>query len=216
MFEASRSLARIVTLAVIALVMSNLAVAQSSPAPQASPLTRITAPMLVAKLESTLNTKSAKVGDPVTAKTVKDLKLNDLNIPKGSKLIGSIAAVTSQKDGDGTSALAIKFDQVQLKSGSVLRTQGQIVGIAPTPQSGGLGYDSVLGRGGVGSTPGLDPTTGAYRERDNEDIPLGSAVDGVAVGMHLNASGATELRGAHRDIKLDSSIMIKVALFRGA
>jgi hypothetical protein len=189
---------------------------QTPPPAQPSPLAQISAPMIVAKLEGNLNTKNAKVGDPVTAKTIKDLKLKDLDIPKGSKLIGSVASVESAKAGNGTSALAIKFDQVQLKSGSVLRTQGQIVGIAAVQESGGLGYESVLGRGGVGSTPGLDPTTGASANRDTDDIPLGSSVQGIAIALHLDANGATELRGAHRDIKFDSNILIKVALFKGA
>jgi hypothetical protein len=217
MYDVPKGLgARILALAlIISPSFCNATYAQTAPPAQPSPLTQISAPMIVAKLEGNLSTKNAKVGDPITAKTTKDLKLKDLDIPKGSKLVGAIAAVESEKAGNGTSALAIKFDQVELKGGSVLRTLGQIVGIAPSTDSG-LGFDSVLGRGGVGSTPGLDPHTGAAVVRDDTDIPLGSSVEGVALGLHLNTGGATELRGMHRDIKLDSSIVIKVALYRGA
>ncbi|HUB30157.1 MAG TPA: hypothetical protein VL967_10680 [Terracidiphilus sp.] len=217
MYGVPRGLAKVLLLALIVSPLSpHPAHAQAAPPPQPSPLAQISAPMIVARLEGNLNTKNAKVGEPVAAKTLKDLRLKDLDIPKGSKLVGSVAAVESAKAGNGTSSLAIKFDQVQLKNGAILRTQGQIVGIAAVQESIGLGYESVLGRGGVGSTPGLDPTTGADVNRDTNDIPLGSSVQGVALALHLDANGATELRGAHRDIKFDSTILIKVALFKGA
>jgi hypothetical protein len=34
--------------------------------------------------------------------------------------------------------------------------------------------------------------------------------------MHLDAAGASDLRGVHRDIRIDSDTMVKVALYRGA
>jgi hypothetical protein len=188
---------------------------QAAPAAPATAAAQPAAPVLVAKFEKLINTKSAKVGDPITAKTVKDLKLKDLDIPKGSKIVGSVASVQSMKAGGGTSVLAVKFDHVELKSGAVLRAEGQIVGIGPAPDPGaGLGYSSVLGRGGVGSTPGLDPSIGAGTSKD--EIPQGSSMEGVALGLHLTAAGATELHGVHRDIKVDNDTMIKVALFRTA
>jgi hypothetical protein len=97
-----------------------------------------------------------------------------------------------------------------------MRIAGQIVAIGPLPTVGGLGYDSVLGRGGVGSTVGLDPATGADPaiNRGDPDIPRGSTLEGIKLNGHLNTDRATELRGTKRDIRLDSSVMIKVALFR--
>ena len=175
------------------------------------------APVLVAKFEGSLNTKTAKVGDTVTARTSRDLKLKDLDIPKGSQLVGAVASVQSMHSGDGTSSLAIRFDHVELK-GAILRIQGLIVAIGPAPElKVGLGYNSVLNRGGAGSTPELDPSIASdHYGQDNSDIPRGSTLEGVALGLHLNSAGATELRGVHRDIKLDLNVMIKVALYKGA
>jgi hypothetical protein len=194
---------------------SSLGGAQSAaPAPGDSPA-HSDAPVLVARFAVVLNTKSAKAGDPITAKTVKELKLNDLDIPKGSKIVGTVAAAQSMHSGNGNSALAVKFDHVELKGGAILRIVGQIVAIGPGPSApGGLGFNSVLGRGGVGSTPGLDPNVGADRYNDNDDIPAGSSLQDVALGRHLNGDGATQLRGVHRDIKFDPDVMVKVALYR--
>jgi hypothetical protein len=172
------------------------------------------APTLQAKFAVNLNTRSAKVGDAVSAKTTRDLKLADLDIPKGSKIVGTVSAVQPRQSGD--SALGIKFDHVELKNNSILKVRGLIVAIGPAPDAGaGLGFNSVLGRGGVGATPGLDPNAGA-EPVNKDDIPNGSTLEGVALGLHFSADGATDLHGVRRDIKLDPDVMIKVALYRSA
>jgi len=173
------------------------------------------APVLTAKFASKLDTKSAKVGDAVSAKTVKAAKAKDgTDLPKGSKLTGQVVAVQSNKDGNGTASVAIKFDQVELKDGTKVAVQGLIVAIGPAPDAadGGVGFNSVLGRSGTGSTNGLDPNAGAGHSGDSSGIPNGSSLAGVALGSALDAQGASEMRGIKRDIKLDSDVMIKVEL----
>jgi hypothetical protein len=202
----------------ISSVASHSQTAAPSPtAPTATAPAQTGAPVLSAKLAGNLSTKTAKVGDPVTAKTISTLKLSDgVEIPKGSRLVGSVASVKSAQDGGGTSALAIKIDQVEMKNGKFMRVAGLITAIGPFPDAVGLGYDSVLGRGGVGSTAGLDPAIGAGPavNRGDPDIPRGSTLDGVKLGAKFNSDRASELRGVKRDIKLDSTVMIKVALYR--
>ena len=173
------------------------------------------APVLRAKFEGTLNTKSAKPGDAVEAKTVSALKLADLEIPKGSKIVGTVASVASKDSGHGTSSLGIRFDHVELKDGGVLRIQGLIVAIGPVSNSDGLGANSVLARGGAGSDAGLDPSM-EIGHANQDDIPAGSSMQGVALSVQFDSAGATELRGTHRDIRLDSDVMVKVALFKGS
>ena len=173
------------------------------------------APVLTAKFASKLDTKSAKAGEAVSAKTVKAAKAKDgTDLPKGSKLTGQVVAVQSNKDGNGTASLAIKFDQVELKDGTKVPVQGLIVAIGPAPDAsgGGVGFNSVLGRSGAGSTNGLDPNAGAEHSGDSNDIPKGSTLAGVALSTALDAQGASEMRGIKRDIKLDSDVMIKVEL----
>jgi hypothetical protein len=195
----------------------------TAPAPGAAPATTTQpassgapqrAPYVVAKFTSFLNTKSLKTGDPVGAKILVDLKLPDVDIPKGSKLVGTITEAQSVKDGNGTASLAIRFDHIDLKSGPTLKIAGLIIGIGEITNDPGLGPNSALGRGGVGSTGGLDPNLDIGNTGHKDEIALGSALPGVALGIHLDQNKATQLRGMKKDIKLDTDTEIKVALFR--
>ncbi|MGO9339485.1 MAG: hypothetical protein ACLPY1_18455 [Terracidiphilus sp.] len=173
-------------------------------------------PLLVAKIAANLSSKNAKPGDIVTAKTVKPGKLTDgTDIPKGSMLIGKVAGVRSKKEGDGTSLLIFRFDQIEPKGGAAIPIQCLVTAIGPNlgPKSS-IGYNSVMGRGGPGSTVGLDPTTGADKPgaRDEDDIPRGSTLSGVALGRLTNPEWTTALRGSHTDIDLDSDVVVKVQL----
>ena len=184
--------------------------AQASAAPQAQP------PSLLAKFDVAVDSKGARVGEVVSARTTKELKLPDLDIPKGSKLVGTVTSVKSMREGNGDSFLGVRFDQVEMKSAKVLRIQGLIVAIGPAPTNEtGLGYNSVLGRGGVGSDPTLDPSIGADKySKDKPELAKGSFLEGVALATHFDPDGATLMRGVHRDIKLNSDVMVRVALFR--
>lgn len=201
--------AAILTLWMIAGVLSVRA--QSTPAQPSSPQT--VAPYIYAKFETSINTKKAKVGDELKAKIIRDLRLKDLDIPKGSILAGAVTAMQSRKDGNGDSSLSVKFDRVELKSGAVLPVQGLIVSIGEVSNGSGLGPYSAFGRGGIGSTPGLDPNVGTDKSA-SDDIPPGSSLPGVALGNHLDSNGASELRGVKTEIKFDTDTEIKVALFR--
>ncbi len=176
------------------------------------------APELVAKFIGIMNTKTAKPGDAIEAKIVQDLHLKDLDIPKGSKIVGRVVSVKSMKDGSGSSSLSIRFDHVELKSGAILRVRGLIIAIGPAPElKVGLGYNSVLNRGGGGATPELDPSIASdHYAQEYPELTHGSTLEGIALALHLDAAGASELRGVHRDMKLDSDVMIKVALYRAA
>jgi hypothetical protein len=45
---------------------------------------------IAAELETKLDTKSAKVGDPVSAKLLEDGTVKGATVPKGSKLVGKV------------------------------------------------------------------------------------------------------------------------------
>lgn len=171
-------------------------------------------PVLVAKIAGNLTTKNAKAGDVLTAKTLKPWKLADgTDIPKGSKLIAKVTSVQSRQAGSGNSMLTFRFDQAELKGGAVIPIRGLVVAIGPgLGPKDSIGANSVIGRNGVGSDPGLDPQTGLGRPgaRDEDDIPLGSTLEGVGLGHHLDADWTTALQGVRRDIQLDSDVLIKV------
>jgi hypothetical protein len=172
--------------------------------------------LLVAKIVTRLNTKNAKVGDVLAAKTVKAGKLPDgTDIPKGSKLVASVTSIQSKKTGGGNSILTFRFDQIEVKGGATVPIRGMVVAIGPgLGPKDSLGANSVIGRGGVGSDPGLDPQTGLGRPgaRDEDNIPMGSTLEGVALGRHMDADWTTALQGVKTDIDLDSDVVIKVQL----
>jgi len=172
---------------------------------------------LVAVFAGKLDTKSAKAGDPVVAKTVKPAKLNDgAAIPKGTQLIGRVVAVQSRQEGKGTSKVAIKFESLAVKDGAGHPVQGRIAAIGLVTGVGGDTTDaSLMARGGPTSTSGLSPQSGsvdAPNGNPGEPGAVGSSLQGVILGLHLTDDGANELEGVNRDIKLDSSVMIKVEL----
>jgi hypothetical protein len=171
-------------------------------------------PVLVAKIVGNISTRNAKAGDIISAKTLKPWKLKDgTDIPKGSKLVGKVASARSKQAGNGNSLLTFRFDQAELKGGASIPLHALVVAIGPGlgPKED-AGANSVLGRGGVGSDPGLDPRIGLGRPgaKDEDDIPLGSSLEGVGLGHHLDADWTTALQGIHRDIQLDSDVLIKV------
>jgi len=187
----------------------------ATPAPAAAPA-QPAGPVLVAKIAGSLSTKNAKVGDVLTAKTLKAWKLADgTDLPKGSKLIAKVAAVQSKQAGNGNSMLTFRIDQAEVKGGAAVPIRAMVVAIGPGlgPHQS-IGANSVIGRGGVGSDPGMDPNTGVGKvgAMDEDDIPLGSTLEGVALGRHLDADWTTALRGVKRDIQLDSDVLIKVQL----
>ena len=173
------------------------------------------APALTAKFEHPFSTRSAHPGDPVSARTVRELKLPNLDIPKGSRILGVVTAAQSKKDGNGNSSLAIHFDRVELKDNKVLPIAGLIVAIGEVDNDPGLGSFSVLGRGGVGSDAGIDPNM-AVQKSAKDDIPDGSSIQGIALGKNLDSGNASLLRGVGREIDCGTNTQIKVALFRAA
>src|SRR4051794_33129852 len=72
-----------------------------------------------AELNSSLDSKKAKPGDPVTARATEPVKSSDGRaiIPKGAKLMGRVTEVKSRSKGDSESALGIQFDKAMLKDG---------------------------------------------------------------------------------------------------
>jgi hypothetical protein len=209
-----------VILAIIALVLaffSTIASAQAAvPTPAPTLSDNPAAPLLVAKITSNLSTRNAKAGDIVTAKTVRAGKLLDgTELPKGSKLLGKVASIQSKKDGNGNSLLIFRFDSVEPKGGAPVSIHGLVVAIGPELSPKDLfGANSVLNRDGGGSSNGLDPNLafGTAGAKDEDNIRMGSSLQSVALGRHMDADWTTALRGVHTDIDLDSDVVIKVQL----
>ncbi|MGP8251777.1 MAG: hypothetical protein ACLQHF_07060 [Terracidiphilus sp.] len=167
-------------------------------------------PGVMAVLTSKIDTKSAKVGDTVTAETTEKTKLQDgAQIPRGAKLIGVITEVTTVKDDNGMSMLGLKFQQIVVKHDPPIAIHGGLVAVAPPPDaSGELPTSSTTVR-----AQGLQ-TQGNYGHNDDADsgLPAGSTVNGVGLSTTIGSDGTTELQGNHTEIKLDRGSRLRVAL----
>jgi len=192
--------------------------------------------VMVAKIDGKLSTKNAKVGDPISAKILASWKLTDgTEIPKGSKIVGKVAAIKSKKDGGGTSMMSFSLDEIDVKGSAAVPIHGVVVAIGPSlAPKDDLGPNSDLGRNtntqpgtgmtaappgtgaskGSRSSNGIDPNAGpgGPNVKDENNIPMGSSMPGVSLGRGPDANGATILQGAKKDIDLDQDVLIKVQL----
>jgi hypothetical protein len=98
---------------------------------------------LNAELNSSIDSKKAKVGDKVEAHTTEALRSDGKTIiPRGTKLLGRVTQTLAKGKGDNDSVLAIQFDQAVPKKGQemplslAIRAIGAPQGATPTASSG--------------------------------------------------------------------------------
>lgn len=178
--------------------------------------TSATKQAVLAELTSKLDTKSAKVGDAVTAKTIADLKMADgSTLAKGSKLSGRVTQVESKSAGNGTASVSILFDQAMMKGGESKPIRGVLVAIAPRPSlSDGGASSSALPSASTRSVASTAQATGlsSAGESGPSSMPSGSSVKGVELDNKLNADGSAPLHSTDKDIRLESGMRIEVGL----
>ena len=68
-------------------------------------------------LEKSIDSKKAKSGDQVEAKTTVPLNGANMSIPAGSKVIGHITDAKAKSKGDPQSSLSFEFDKIVVKKG---------------------------------------------------------------------------------------------------
>jgi hypothetical protein len=84
------------------------------------------------ELTHSLDAKSCKPGDQVTAKLTEDVKSDGkVVVPKGSKLVGHVTEAKARSKDNADSRLGIVFDKAVLKSGQELSFIGAVQAMAP-------------------------------------------------------------------------------------
>ena len=110
-----------------------------------------------AELTKKIDSKNAKVGDAVEAKTTGAVRLADgTRLPKGTRLIGHVTEVSRKSSEEKTSSLAFGFDHAILRDGREVPIRATLMSLsAPAPMTAGGGFsdDSAMG-GGMGSMGG--------------------------------------------------------------
>lgn len=113
-----------------------------------------------AELDSTLDSKKAKPGDPVKAKTLDPLESNgETVVPKGTLLMGHVSEATVREKGQAESSLGIVFDKAILKDGQEMPLKVAIQAMASEaagePQTAPVaGGNMGMGGGAPGSGMG--------------------------------------------------------------
>jgi len=129
-----------------------------------------------AELTTPLDSKKAKPGDRVAARTTEPAKSNGKTvIPKGSKLVGHVTQASARAKGDSESALGIVFDKAILKNGQEVRLNVAIQALASGPSAVAANAGEDLAAAG---------SSGAYAGGS------GRAVGGALGGVTSTAGGA--------------------------
>ncbi|HXM93808.1 MAG TPA: hypothetical protein VOA64_06065 [Candidatus Dormibacteraeota bacterium] len=128
-----------------------------------------------AALNSPLDARKAKPGDPVLAHTTETVKSDGQRVlPKGTKLVGHVTQASARAKGEPESALGIAFDKAILKN-------GQEVPLSATIQAIATGESAA-------STAGMD--TEAIGNMGASAAGAGRASSGVLGGTAATAAGA--------------------------
>jgi hypothetical protein len=177
-----------------------------------------------AELTAPVDSKKAKPGDSVEARTIEATKSNgETVIPKGSKLVGHVTQASARAKGDSESALGIVFDKAILKNGPEVPLNVAIQALASGQSAvaanagndmaamGGTG-GSAMGSGraaGGGAMGGVTSTAGATAGTVTNTAANAGNTAGGAVNstVHSAANTATAGPGAVGGLNATGQLM---------
>jgi len=85
------------------------------------------------ELQRRLDSKTAKVGEPVVLKTTEKTRTADGTVlPRGSRLIGHVTFVQAHEEGHEESSLGVVFDRAELKNGQSFEIRSVIESVRPS------------------------------------------------------------------------------------
>ena|GEM_PF-1780930 len=170
---------------------------------------QIQAASVSAELTKGIDSKKARVGDEINAKTTSPAKLPDgTDLPKGTKLVGNVVDVTAKSKEQKNSHLVLALNRVVLKDGHEVPIRSAVTSVtapanAPMDMSsggGGMGgaaapSASAGSAGGSGSSAGASPApsapamssdAGSSQAQSAQGAMLKNSQDRVAVGNKPN------------------------------
>ncbi|HVP55394.1 MAG TPA: hypothetical protein VMU45_10400 [Candidatus Eisenbacteria bacterium] len=211
------------------LIASALVKAQSTP--QASPSPQVDN-RIFAELDKLTHAKRVKTGDVVTAHLVAPAMLPDgTELPKGSKLLGSVTDLKAKSDKQGPSRIGLLFTSVVPKNGKEMPIHVVLVAVAPhtqandvdllaagNPYSGGNRMQAGSGANTLNTTTGegeaLSRGLGARApaERGNvnttEMLPGRSYLPEVVIASYSAASPGTVFVSKDGSVYLDAGVRL--------
>ncbi len=139
-----------------------------------------------AQLSKKIDSKDAKAGDEVVAKTTSEARLADgTKLPKGSRLVGHVTEAEARSHDNHDSHLAFAFDHAVLKDGREVPIHAMMRSLsAPAPVASAGGADDLFAGGGMQGGGGGGPRGG------------GSLAGGAAGGLSPANTASGTVRGA--------------------
>jgi hypothetical protein len=195
--------------AMIALTAGGMAQDSAKPAAgNEGTSTQITLTPMWAELQQPLDVKSAKSGDPVTAKMIADAKLNDgSEVAKGSMLLGQVSkAEASQNKSDA--ALTLVFDKIQLMSGKTIPVRTTLVALRDP--KGTPGPDSILMASGL-AVQGAVPSKSENMAGAQDALPHASSFPQMTLSSSLDTPHIGVVSRKGKNFKLDKGTQVEIA-----
>jgi hypothetical protein len=194
---------------------------------------QVQAASVAAELTNGVDTKRAKVGDRINAKTTSEAKLPDGTVlSKGTKLVGNVVEVTSKSKEQKNSHLVIALNRAMMKDGDDMPIRAAVTSVtAPAAQqtmdlpsgggaapAGGGGADS-SGGGSVparsaptmadGMTNQADSAQGAMLKSASDHVPVGN-MPNVVLSAATTPDSAGVLDAQNQNISLESGTKLTV------
>jgi hypothetical protein len=134
---------------------------------------QIQAASVSAELTKGLDSKKAKVGDEVDAKTTDDAKLPDgTDLPKGTKLKGNVVDVKAKSKEQNSSHMVISLNRAELKDGHEVPIRSAVTSMtAPAVNSG---FDGPVGGAMAGPVSGGAAAPGGGGSASGSAAPMPS------------------------------------------
>jgi hypothetical protein len=145
-----------------------------------------------AALGTSVDSKKAKPGDEVTARTTEAVKAQGKTVvPKGAKLVGHVTRASARGRGDAESALGIAFDKAILKNGQEVALNGSIQALASAEMAARAGGADLDAMSDVGAAGGGRAMSSGHGGLGGVTSTAGGAVGSVAntAGSATNAAG---------------------------
>ena len=139
---------------------------------------------VAAEFTKKIDSKDAKVGDEVAARTTAATNLADgTDLPKGTRLTGTVTSVRAKSSTNNTSHLAFTFDRAVLRDGTRIPLHATLTSLsAPAPFATPAPEDSFAT---TGATTGGPVTSGATRAATGG--PAGGATRSTAAAAAASA-----------------------------
>lgn len=181
--------ARKVVLLVIMTIAFGVAAVGQAAAPAAAPAAQPAQfdNRILAEFDKTVHVKRVKVGDAVSAHLTSPSKLRDgTELPKGSKLVGSITEIKVKADKEGPSKLGLLFNKIVTKEGKEVPVQLALVTVAPHNQQNSV--DTLSGGNPMSSINRMSAgtTNATLNQKTTEGEPLSRGLGARAPSSNTN------------------------------